>query len=56
VDEDEDGLDEEQNRHVHLSLKPEKSPLLLQLKYTPADVDDPRDFILPLKLAGVGEV
>jgi hypothetical protein len=30
--------------------------LRLQLKYTPADVEDPRDFILPLKLAGVGEM
>jgi hypothetical protein len=28
----------------------------LQLKYTPADVEDPRDFVLPLKLAGVGEM
>jgi len=30
--------------------------LRLQLKYTPADVEDPRDFVLPLKLAGVGEM
>jgi hypothetical protein len=29
MDEDDEALDEEQNRHVHLSLKPEKSPLLL---------------------------
>jgi hypothetical protein len=26
------------------------------LKYTPAEVENPRNFILPLKLAGVGEV
>jgi len=28
----------------------------LQIKYTPADVEDPRDFVIPLKLAGVGEM
>lgn len=54
MDEDEEADDEEQNRHVQISLKPEKSPLRLQLKYTPADVEDPRDFVLPLQLAGVG--
>jgi hypothetical protein len=56
MDEDEEADEEEQNRHVQISLRPEKSPLRLQLKYTPADVEDPRDFVLPLKLAGVGEV
>lgn len=33
-----------------------KGPLKLNIKYTPADVDDFRNFILPLKLAGIGEV
>ena len=56
MDEDEGADEEEQIRHVQISLKPEKSPLRLQLKYTPADVEDPRDFVLPLKLAGVGEM
>ena len=56
MDEDEEADDEEQNRHVQISLKPEKSPLRLQLKYTPGEVEDPRDFVLPLKLAGVGEM
>ena len=63
MDEDEEADDEEQNRHVQISLKPsdvenerEKSPVRLQLKYTPAAVEDPRDFVLPLKLAGVGEM
>jgi hypothetical protein len=37
-------------------LRPERSPLKLQLKYTPKDVDDPRDFVLPLSLAGVGKM
>ena len=37
-------------------MKPEKSPLRLQLKYTPCDVEDPRHFELPLKLAGVGDI
>ena len=46
MDEDEEADDEEQNRHVQISLKPsdvenerEKSPLRLQLKYTPAAVE-----------------
>lgn len=56
MDEDEDDDDDEQNRYVQISLKPEKSPLRLQLKYTPDVVEDPRDFVLPLKLAGVGEM
>lgn len=55
MDEDDDG-DDDQARHVHINLKPEKSPLQLLLKYTPADVGDPRDFVLPLQLAGVGEM
>jgi hypothetical protein len=53
MEDDEDDDDEEQNRHVQISLKPEKSPLRLQLKYTPAEVDVPCDFVLPLRLAGV---
>jgi len=56
MEEDEEEDEEEQNRHVQISLRPERSPLRLQLKYTPADVEDPRDFVLPLKLAGVGEM
>lgn len=56
MEEDEEDEEEEHNRHVQVSLKPERSPLRLQLKYTPAEVDDPRDFVLPLKLAGVGEM
>ena len=56
MEEDEDDDDEEQNRHVQLSLKPDKSPLRLQLKYTPGEVDEARDFVLPLRLAGVGEM
>ena len=56
MDEDEEADDEEQNRHVQISLKPEKSPLRLQLKYTPAVVEDPRDFVLPLTLYGVGQM
>jgi hypothetical protein len=56
VDDDEEEDEQEQNRYVQLVLKPEKSPLRLQFKYTPANVEDPREFILPLKLAGVGEM
>jgi hypothetical protein len=54
--EDEEDDEEEQNRHVQLSLRPERSPLCLQIKYTPNGVDAQRDFVLPLKLAGVGEM
>jgi hypothetical protein len=56
VDEDEEEEEEEEKRHVQINLKPERSPLRLQLKYTPCDVEDPRNFELPLKLAGVGEL
>ncbi len=28
----------------------------LQLKFTPIEIDDPRNFEIPLKLAGVGEI
>lgn len=56
-DEEEDEEDDDQNkRHVQITLKPDKSPLKLLLKYTPCDVDDPRNFELPLKLAGVGDI
>jgi len=56
-DGDEDGEDDDdeddQNRYVQINVRPGK-PLVLNLKYTPADVDDSRQFILPLKLAGIG--
>lgn len=55
-DEEEEADEEEMNRHVQITLKPEKSPLQLQLKYTPENVEEPRDFVLPLRLAGVGEM
>lgn len=60
LDEDEDEEDEEEDeeskRHVMITLKPERSPLRLSLKYTPCDVEDARNFELPLKLAGVGNI
>ena len=34
--------DEQNKRHVSITLKPERSPLRLQLKYTPCDVEDAR--------------
>jgi hypothetical protein len=37
--EDEESDEDEQNRHVQLSLRPERSPLRLQIKYTPNGVD-----------------
>jgi hypothetical protein len=53
---EEDDEDEDENkRHVQISIKAERS-LKLLLKYTPSEVENPRNFVLPLKLAGVGEV
>ncbi len=53
--EEEEDDEEEQNRYVQINVKAGQ-PLVLNLKYTPADVDDARAFILPLKLAGVGDL
>ena len=56
-EEEEEEEDEDENkRHVQIILKPGRSPLKLQIKYTPVDVDEPRNFDIPLKLAGVGEL
>jgi hypothetical protein len=54
-EEDEDD-GEENNRYVQINVRAGKGPLRLNLKYTPAEVDDARQFVLPLKLAGIGEV
>ena len=35
-----------------LSIRATGRPFELKLKYVPANVDDPKNFILPLKLAG----
>jgi hypothetical protein len=48
--------DEQAKRYVMINLKPDRSPLRLLFKYTPCDVDDPRNFALPIKLKGVGEI
>ena len=61
LDEDEEGEEDEEDdeqakKYVQINLKPERGPLRLQLKYTPCDVDDPRNFEIPLKLAGVGDI
>jgi hypothetical protein len=56
IDEEEEDDSEEQNRHVQINVRAGKGPLRLNIKYTPADVDDVRNFVLPLKLAGIGEV
>ena len=44
--------EEDQKRHVMLSIRATGRPFELKLKYTPQSVDDPQNFILPLKLAG----
>jgi len=49
---DEDVAEDDQKRHVMLSIRATGRPFELKLKYTPNSVDDPQNFILPLKLAG----
>jgi len=52
--EEEEEEDEDERRHVQINLRPNKRILKLQLKYTPGTVEDPRNFELPIKLAGIG--
>jgi hypothetical protein len=54
AEEEDEEIDEEELRYVQIKLKPSEGmrPLQLLVKYTPADVDDPRNFPLPLKLYG----
>jgi hypothetical protein len=52
-EESEDEYDENAKRYVELSIRPGISPFEMKLKYTPNIVDDPRNFILPLKLVGL---
>jgi hypothetical protein len=49
---DEEVYDEDSRRHVTLSIRATGKPFELKLKYVPANVDDPKNFILPLKLKG----
>jgi len=53
-EEEEEEEDELAKKYVTIKLKPERSPLRLQIKYTPQDIDDARNFTLPIKLQGVG--
>ena len=52
--EEEEEEEEDDRRHIQINLKPNKKILKLQLKYTPGTVEDPRNFELPIKLAGIG--
>ena len=52
--EEEEEEEEDDQRHVQINIKPNKKILKLQLKYTPATVEDPRNFEFPIKLAGIG--
>jgi hypothetical protein len=54
-EESEDEYDENAKRYVELSIRPGISPFKMQLKYTPAIVEDPKNFLLPLKLVGYGD-
>ena len=55
-EDEEDDDEEEDNRYVQINVRCGKGPIKLNLKYTPAEVDDSRQFVLPLKLSGIGEV
>lgn len=55
-EEEEDEYDEDAKRYVQLSIRSGTKPFVLQLKYTPQGIEDPKNFILPLKLAGYGEI
>lgn len=55
-EEEEDEYDEDAKRHVQLSIRATGKPFILTLKYQPQGVEEPKNFILPLKLAGHGEI
>jgi hypothetical protein len=55
-EEEDDQYDENAKRHVQLSIRSTGKPFYMQIKYTPQGVEDPKNFILPLKLAGHGEI
>ena len=52
-EEDEYGVDAK--RFVQLSIRPSAHPFILKLKYQPQGIEDPKNFFLPLKLAGFNE-
>ena len=52
---DEEDDDEDAKRHFILSVRSSVRPFELRLKYTPASVDDPQNFVLPMKFSGFGE-
>jgi len=54
-EEEEDEYDEDAKRFVQLSIRPSTMPFVLQLKYQPQGIEDPKNFILPLKLAGYND-
>lgn len=54
--EEEEEEEEDEMRNVQITIKPNKKNLKLILKYTPGDVDDPRNFELPIRLAGIGQL
>ena len=45
-----DEFDEETMRYLKLSIRPSLRPLEFKLRYTPKRPDDPKSFILPLKI------
>lgn len=54
--EEEEEEEEDEMRHLQITLRPNKWDLKLLFKYTPMDWDDPRNFELPVWLAGIGQL
>ena len=55
-EDEDDEYDEDAKRHVLLSIRASGKPFVLMLKYQPLGVEEPKNFILPLKLSGHGEI
>ena len=47
-----DEFNEEAKRYLKLSIRPSIRPFEFKLRYTPSRSDDPKNFILPLKIHG----
>ena len=54
--EEEEEEEEDEMRNIQITLRPNKKDLILNFKYTPMDRDDPRNFELPIRLAGIGQL
>lgn len=49
---EDDEFNEEARRYLKLSIRPSSKPFEFKLRYTPSRSDDPKNFILPIKVYG----